>query len=73
MIQIYHKYNYNFTLLKYLINYLKLENNLKFCKIFRRICGGTWYLISNDIILPFWNREYIKSCNVKIIKKEIYL
>lgn len=42
-------------------------------KYFRKIYGGQWYLISNNLpMLDFWSTKIIKSCDGIVIRYENY-
>lgn len=51
-------------------------NSLKFeliqYKIFRKLFGGSYYLIYNWITPMFWSDTMITSCGGRVIKEEHY-
>lgn len=41
-------------------------------KWYRKLKGGSYYLIYNWVVLPFWSYKLITSCGGRAIKEEHY-
>ena len=59
--------------MKTIINFLGLKFNTTQYKWGRKLYGGNWHLIRNDLpMADFWTDKNITSCNSRVVKYECY-
>lgn len=59
--------------MKSIIIFLGLKFEATQHKWGRKLFGGKWYKISNNLSMyPFWSDEIITSCQGRVIKEESY-